>query len=107
MKDMARRWLLIFISLFAIFNIGKSNPSTDSIVSRYQQYMLQSTSIKDVDEYITKYATKLSRDKRWTDIDYADSSLSYWPTKDHIGRVKIFAMGWSSPTSKYYKSQQV
>ncbi len=76
--------------------------AADTIISRYRQYFLRSASLPAVDEYVARCGFKLTANNQWPDINYADTSPSFWPTRDHLGRVKEFALAWVSQGSKYY-----
>ncbi len=99
---MRLKTLSCFIILQFLFYPVNAQVAADTIISRYRQYLLKLISIEQVDNYTAKQAFKLTVQNKWDDIDYNDISPSYWQTRDHIGRVKILALAWTSPQSKYY-----
>jgi chondroitin AC lyase len=93
--------LSFFIFLQFLFFTIEAQVTTDTILSRYRQYLLKDLSIKDIDDYTAKQSNLTTKNK-WADIDYSDTSPAYWQVRNHIERVKVLAMAWTSPKSKYY-----
>ncbi len=94
--------LSCFIFLQFLFFTVKAQATTDSILVRYRQYLLKDLPIKQIDDYTAKQDINLTLENRWADIDYSDISPAYWQVRNHIERVKVLAMAWTSPGSKYY-----
>lgn len=98
---------LITFSCVIVFGFSRANPFADTILSRYRQYFLRPVSVSGADDFAAAYGFNLTAAKQWSDINYADTSPSYWQTRDHLGRVKMLAVAWVSPASKYYKDQRL
>jgi len=95
----------ILLQLF-VFSVN-AQVTTDSIIARYRQYLLKDLDVKQVDEYAAAYGANLTTGNKWADIDYTDTSPAYWQVRNHIGRVEVLSMAWTSPDSKYYHDQRV
>lgn len=99
---MSLKSLSCFIFLQFLFFIVKAQFNTDTIISRYRQYLLKDFPIKQIDDYTAKQDLHLTTENKWADIDYSDTSPPYWQVRNHIERVKVLALAWTSPKSKYY-----
>ncbi len=74
---MSIKSLSCFILLQFLFSTLKAQVTTDTIISRYRQYLLKDLPIKQIDDYTAKQDLHLTNENKWADIDYSDICPAY------------------------------
>src|SRR4051812_22947239 len=97
-----RPFTFVLLLVFTISIRVNASPSTDSILARYKRYYLNSTSTRALDSLITSIAFTVNTSRKWSDINYADTSPAYWQVRTHLSRVELMAAAWANPASAYF-----
>ncbi len=74
---MSIKSLSCFILLQFLISAGVAQVTTDTIISRYRQYLLKDLAIKQINKYTAKQDLQLTKENKWADIDYSDISPAY------------------------------
>lgn len=88
------------IILFQLFFWGSAKSQTDTILSRYREYLSRTEAPKS--DVSVNWARTLNPEGQWPDINYTDKEPAGWKISNHLVRIREMALAWTSTKSSVF-----
>lgn len=100
MRSVRRSTQALYIIVFLICNVFLADAQSDTIISRYRNYLLRVDTSNEMS--VERWHTTLQANGEWPDIEYDDVEPAAWKIPEHLKRVQAMATLLISPPSKFF-----